>query len=115
MTVPKNSEVSKEMRSVRRLLKKVPEERKAIAQSLYNELVFMQNTLATLKEQIEAEGATAMFKQGKQEFLREHPALKAYNTTVQRYSLLYKQLIDLLPPAEPEEKENDELMEFIKK
>ncbi len=115
MTVPKNSEVSKEMRSVRRLLKKVPEDRKAIAQSLYNELVFMQNTLATLKEQIEAEGATAMFKQGKQEFLREHPALKAYNTTIQRYSLLYKQLVDLLPPAEPVEKEDDELMEFIKK
>lgn len=115
MTVPKNSEVSKEMRSVRRLLKKVPEERKAIAQSLYNELVFMQNTLSTLKEQIETEGATAMFKQGKQEFLREHPALKAYNTTIQRYSLLYKQLVDLLPPVEQEEKADDELMEFIKK
>ena len=115
MDEPKTSVISKEMRSVRRLLKKVPEERKAIAQSLYNELVFMQNTLATLKEQIEAEGATAMFKQGKQEFLREHPALKAYNTTVQRYSLLYKQLVDLLPPAETEEKEDDPLMEFIKK
>lgn len=113
--MPKNSEISKEMKSLGKLLKKVPEERRAIAQSLYNELVFMQNTLATLKEQIQEEGATAMFKQGKQEFLREHPALKAYNTTVQRYSLLYKQLIDLLPPAEVEENEVDSLMEFIKR
>ena len=108
--------VSKEMKDVKRILKKVPKERKAIAQSLYNEIEFMQNTLAKLREQIEAEGATAMFEQGKQKFLREHPALKAYNTTVQRYSLLYKQLVELLPPTtETEENKQDELMEFIKK
>ncbi|MGS7463794.1 hypothetical protein [Bacillus paranthracis] len=105
--------ISADMRKVKKLLKEIPVDRQPIAQGIYNELVFIQNTLSTLKEQVEADGPTAMFKQGKQEFLREHPALKAYNTTIQRFSLLYKQLIDLLPPTEIES-QNDALIDFIK-
>ncbi|MBD7939453.1 hypothetical protein H9655_20640 [Cytobacillus sp. Sa5YUA1] len=104
--------ISTDMRKVKKLLKEVPEDRQPIATGIYNELVFMQNTLATLKAQVEDEGPVNMFKQGKQEFLREHPALKAYNTTIQRFSLLYKQLIDLLPRTEIEA-QNDALMDFI--
>ncbi|MGH0943467.1 hypothetical protein ACQVTS_19670 [Bacillus mycoides] len=106
--------ISSDMKKLKRILEQIPTERLPIAQSLYNELVFIQNTLDTLKAQVDEEGPTAMFKQGRQEFLREHPALKAYNTTVQRYSLLYKQLVDLLPPAKKGEQE-DELMSFIKR
>lgn len=105
--------ISADMRKVKVLLKEIPKERQPIAQGLYNELVFMQNTLNSLKEQVEEEGAVSMFKQGQQEFLREHPALKAYNTTVQRFSLLYKQLIDLLPPTDTEQ-QTDPLIDFMK-
>lgn len=112
MTKKKKPVISTDMRKVKKLLKDVPEDRRAIAQGLYNELVFMQNTLQDLKEQVEEEGAVSMFKQGKQEFLREHPALKAYNTTIQRYNLIYKQFIDLLPVSEGAEA-NDPLIEFI--
>ena len=113
MTLPKVTDISKDMKKLKAILKQIPKDRQAIAQSLYNELVFMQKTLEILKQQIEEEGPTAMFKQGKQEFLREHPALKGYNTTVQRYSLLYKQLTDLLPKAAQDAQENA-LYEFIK-
>lgn len=108
-----NIAISKDMKKVKTLLRDIPKDRQPIAQSLYNELVFIQNTLDTLKVQVEEDGPTAMFKQGRQEFLREHPALKAYNTTVQRYSLLYKQLVDLLPPADTGE-QNDALIDFLK-
>ncbi|KMJ56445.1 hypothetical protein AB685_21915 [Bacillus sp. LL01] len=111
-TSKKKPTISAEMRKVKTLLKQIPKDRQPIAQGLYNELVFMQNTLNTLKAQVEEEGAVSMFRQGKQEFLREHPALKAYNTTIQRYSLLYKQLIDLLPQSD-EESHNDPLMSFL--
>ena len=57
----------------------------------------MAITLDELKEKIKETGTVELFKQGKQEFWRESPALRAYNTTVQRYSLLYKQLTDLYP------------------
>lgn len=109
----KKENISTDMKKVKSLLKSVPKERQPIAQGLYKELVFMQNTLEALKQQVEEEGAVSLFKQGRQEFLREHPALKAYNTTIQRYSLLYKQLTDLLPKTD-EGKQNDELLNFIK-
>lgn len=109
----KNIEISKEMKKLDKILKEVPKDRQPIAQSLFEELVFMQKTLVKLKEQIEEEGPTSMFKQGKQEFLREHPALKGYNTTIQRYSLIYKQLTDLLPPTTGTNK-SDPLIDFIK-
>ena len=102
-----------EMKKVRKLLDNIPEDRKPIAESLYSELVFMKSTMEKLKLQVERDGAVDLFKQGTQEFWREHPALKAYNTTIQRYSLIYKQMVDLLP--ESVVKEEDELLEFIAK
>lgn len=109
----KNTEISKELKKLKKIIKDIPKDRQPIAQSLFEELVFMQKTLVELKKQIEEQGPTSMFKQGKQEFLREHPALKGYNTTIQRYSLLYKQITDLLPPSEGIEK-TDPLLDFLK-
>jgi len=105
--------VSADMKKIKRILKKVVPDRLAIANTLYDELEFMQKTLAKLKNQIDEEGPTSMFIQGKQKFVRENPALKAYNTTIQRYSLIYKQLIELLP-AVPEEKAADPVLDFIR-
>lgn len=82
------------------LLQLIPEEKKPIAKKLITELNFMSSTLAQLRRMVKETGAVELFKNGKQEMLRESPALKSYNTTVQRYSLLYKQLIDLLPKEE---------------
>jgi len=98
---------------LKKLIKEVPEGKRDIAVRIYEELEFMQSTLEILKLQIKEEGPTAMFKQGSQEFLREHPALKGYNTTIQRYNLLNKQLIDLLPKDNQKDKKDD-LMDFIK-
>jgi hypothetical protein len=101
------------MKKLRALIRKVPKDRQPIAKSLFNELVFMQNTLETLKAEINADGPVSMFKQGKQQFLREHPAEVAYTKLTQRYSQLFKQITDLLPPSEGNKKK-DELLDFIK-
>lgn len=79
------------------ILKKIPEDKKKIAENIVDELLFMKETLADLKTQVKENGTVEHFEQGKQNFLRENPALKSYNTTVQRYSQLYKQLTDILP------------------
>lgn len=103
---------SANMQQVEKILQDIPESRQPMANSLYEELRFMQSTMAQLKYQVETEGAVDLFKQGIQEFWREHPALTAYNKTLGRYNATYKLLIDLLP--EPEHKgESDELMDFI--
>jgi prefoldin subunit 5 len=112
-TKTKVSDISKDMKQLRELLKQIPADRQAIAQSLYNELEFMQKTLETLKKQIDEEGPVSMFEQGAQKFLREHPALKGYNAMVQRYSLLYKQFTDLLPIPK-ELPKTDPLLDFLK-
>ena len=94
------------------ILKLVPEDRKPIAENLIKEIRFMAKTLDELKTTVEELGAVDHFENGKQKFIRENPALKAYNTTIQRYSLLYKQLADLLPKA-AQTATGSELMDFV--
>jgi len=97
MQKKKDTQLSSDMQQLNELVALIPDERKQIAQKLAAEIVFMAQTLDQLKHDVTERGVVELFKQGKQEFLRESPALKAYNTTIQRYSLLYRQLADLLP------------------
>ena len=95
------------------IVEKVADDRKTIARNLVEELIFMKETLSILKDQIRENGTVEQFKQGKQDFLRESPALKSYNTTVQRYSLLYRQLCDLAGKTVEAEKSNP-VYDFLK-
>lgn len=113
MTVAKDKAILQDLRKMKKLLKLIPNERKAIAEKLIEEIAFMSATLSELRNTVTEKGAVDNFKQGSQEFMRESPALKAYNTTIQRYSLLYRQLTELLPKPEPAEKA-DPLADFIK-
>ena len=95
------------------ILKKIPEDKRYIGEKLITELTFMERTLHRLREQIIESGEVEHFQQGKQDFLRESPALKAYNTTVQRYSVMYRQLTDLMGKSVEAEKSNA-VYDFIK-
>lgn len=102
----------KQKKALYEIVESVPEEKRTIASNLVEELVFMTDTLEKLKEKIGEFGVVELFVQGKQSFLRENPAVKSYNSMIQRYSTLYKQLTDLLPKTTPVPPEN-ELLEFI--
>ena len=106
----KHKRLSKEYRDI---LEKIPQDKRAIGEKLAQELSFMDETLADLKAQIREKGTIEHFEQGKQNFLRESPALKSYNTTVQRYSLLYRQLSDLMGKS-PEIEKSNAVYDFIK-
>ena len=95
------------------ILQKLPEDKKPIGEKLVKELGFMEKTLERLKEQIAENGEIEHFQQGKQDFYRESPALKAYNTTVQRYSVMYRQLTDLMGKSVEAEKSNG-VYDFLK-
>lgn len=97
----------------REILEKIPDDKKVIGKKLIEELSFMEKTLASLKRQIEENGELERFQQGKQDFLRESPALKGYNTTVQRYSVMYRQLTDLMGKTQEAEKSNA-VYDFLK-
>lgn len=112
MNIAQDRDFSKEIAKLKTIVRKVPKDRRAIAETLLQEIIFMTETLEELRAHVLEHGAVDLFKQGKQKFSRESPALKAYNTTIQRYSLLYKQIIDMLPKTQPEVKK-DALMGFI--
>ncbi len=95
-----------------RMIDLVPANRQPVAVRLVRELNFMSKTLDILRAEIDQRGPVDLFKQGVQEFLRENPALKAYNTTIQRYSLLFKQFNDLIPRQE-DDGPTDALLQFI--
>lgn len=115
LELSKDKETLRDVRKLKKLLKLIPEERRAIGESLLKEIAFMSSTLAELKKVVLEKGTTENFKQGKQEFMRESPALKSYGTIIQRYSLLYKQFADLLPKPEAADNTKDEIQAFLKK
>lgn len=104
---------SKKMAEFEEILSKIPEDKKFIGRNLIDELIFMSTTLTNLKKQIKEYGEVEHFEQGKQNFLRESPALKSYNNTLQRYSQFYKQLTELMPKTAEAEKSNP-VYDFIK-
>lgn len=102
----------KQITELNKIIAQVPAEKQAIAKNLAEELRFMHDTMQDLKGKISEYGTIELFEQGKQKFLRENPAVKSYNSMIQRYSTVYKQLTDLLPKAAPKPPES-ELMDFI--
>lgn len=100
------------MSELSKLCLQVEVSKRHIACQLANEIEFMETTLDRLKDEIAEGGVLERFEQGKQNFMREAPALTAYNKTIAQYSKLYRQFTDLLPDGEPEG--DDELDEWIK-
>jgi len=100
------------MQALNAIIDQVPADRQAIARNLVAEIVFMADTLAKLKSDIENNGVVEKFEQGKQSFMRESPAVKSYTTMVNRYGSLFKQLCDMLPKT-TERPPESELLAFI--
>lgn len=111
MAIDKDKIIKAEIRKLNKLSSEVAKDKQPVAKNLVQELAFMAGTLAELREHINTQGAIEWFKNGSQEMWRESPALKSYSTLVQRYSLLYRQFIDLLPKDnKPDE---SELLDFL--
>ena len=83
-------------------------DRREVAEKILTEIVFLQDTLNKLKENVMNDGAVIMTART----TKENPAIKSYNTSIQRYSLLLKQLTDLLPAPEARQPA-DPVLEFI--
>lgn len=110
----KQKQIKKEITKLRRLFKNLPKDKQKAAEGLLQEAAFMKATLEETRHIIDKEGILENFEQGKQKFVREHPATKVYNTMIQRYSTVCKQIFDMLP-EETSKQAEDELMAFVKK
>lgn len=82
----------------------------AVAYDLLEELEFMKGTMQELKQTVQLHGATYLFTQGEQEYLKENPAMKAYNATMPKYNATMKQLLSLIPE---QSEQSDAFMDFV--
>lgn len=112
MNVEKDKEVKREIDRLTKLYQDVERSRRLTVKGLIEEAAFMKSTLKELKCEIDKNGPIDEMPQGDYSILREHPALKAYNTMVQRYNAAIKQLTDLLP-KEVQKEESDGFDEFV--
>ncbi len=113
MKKKKDTVIYQNIEELEKLILLMAQEKQDVAKALADEIIFMADTLGKLKENIKENGVVDWFEQGNNGYYRESPALKGYNTTIQRYSLIYKQFIDLLPKETIKKEENNKLLDFI--
>lgn len=102
--------VANEIKRLTDIFKELDTKKRRTVKGLIEESAFMKATLAELKEIIQSEGVVNEMEQGSYSIIREHPALKSYNTTIQRYTTVTEKLLGLLPKDAP--KPDDDLSEF---
>ena len=113
--VSKETLVNREINRLTNLFKDVDANKRLTAKGLIEEASFMKATLQELKEMIDKQGPIDEMPQGEYSILREHPALKSYNTMVQRYTNIINQLTNLHPKEEIKQEVDDGFDDFLKK
>ncbi len=108
----KDKAIKKEIARLNKILADVDDKKRKTAEGLIEESAFMRATLQELKQEIDINGPIDEMSQGDYSILREHPALKSYNTVIQRYTNIIKQLLDLLP-KDVQTEDVDILEEFV--
>lgn len=106
--------ISTDIERIKKIFEEIDEERKILAFELIEELIFMKKTLNDCKTHINERGTIELFTQGPNSYDRETPAMKTYNSTIKNYNIVMKQLLDILPKAEPKlSKSTEEFLKFI--
>jgi len=100
LTKSKKQKIKEDKKTLlNQIFESVKENQKALVSGLIEQAAFMYAQLTELIEIIENKGIVEKFKQGKQAFLREQPAVKTYNAMIKNYNITIKQLSELLPPG----------------
>lgn len=93
------------------MLAEIPDDRRTMAADILEELQFTKRLLKKLKRVIDERGVAELYPKGRALVLRESPAVRSYNQALQKFSLLYRQLENLLPKSVSNN--SNELLDFI--
>lgn len=105
--------VKNEIQRLTKLFKDIDRNKRLTAKGLIEEAAYMKITLQELKKEIDKAGPIDEMPQGDYSILREHPALKSYNTMVQRYTNIIDKLTNLHPKEVKVVEEDDGFNDFI--
>ena len=111
--VDKDTLVNREINRLTKLFQDIDRNKRLTAKGLIEEAAYMRVTSVELKEEIDKHGPIDEMPQGDYSILREHPALKAYNTMVQRYTNIIDKLTNLHPKEAKVVEEDDGFADFI--
>ena len=95
-------------KSIKDSIENLPKDKQELCNNILNELIFMEETLNSLKKEIQEKGVVVDMCQGKYSIQRTNPALNQYNTTMKNFTGCIKQLNDLLPTDSADNDEFDE-------
>lgn len=112
--VSKDTLVNREINRLTNLFKDIDANKRLTAKGLIEEASFMKATLQELKVMIDEHGPIDEMPQGEYSILREHPALKSYNTMVQRYTNIINQLTNLHPKEDIKKEVDDGFEAFVR-
>ena len=113
----KEQKIYAEYVRLRKALGNLPEDKIDIAKGLLDNAAFMNVTLDELKDEVNTNGAICTYNRNPV----ESPAIKSYNTMINRYSNVMAQLLALLPKDEQStatqsvDVKSDQLQKFMKK
>lgn len=108
----KEKAVKKELRKLNALFKDIPEKNKKLVEGLINNAAFMFVSLKELQEELNENGAVIAYTSGNGfDTIKDNPAHKAYTNMLGKYTAIIKQLNDLLPKENQENK--DDLISFL--
>jgi len=108
----KEKKIKKEINRLKKIYKDIDPKKFSVAEGLIQESAFMRTTLLELKNDVMENGAIDEMPQGDYSILRESPAVKTYNTMIQRYTTVTEKLLSLLPKDVVVEKD-DGFEEFV--
>ncbi len=109
----KDNAIKKEKAKLQKIFKDLPADVKSVTEGLIQNAAFMYVTLLELQEEIKDKGAIMECKSGNGfDTIKDNPAQKAYTTMISRYTVIIKQLTDLLPNPN-ETTTGAELLNFI--
>ena len=99
----KEKKIKSEISKLNKIFKDLSENKKKLCESLIQNAAFMAVTLEELQATIKEEGPVMRHTNGNGfEVLQEHPAQKTYNTMINRYASVIKQMSDMLPDNKTE-------------
>lgn len=111
--IDKDTLVKREITRLTNLFKEIDRNKRLTAKGLIEEAAYMKITLQELKVEIDKHGPIDEMPQGDYSILREHPALKSYNTMVQRYTNIIDKLTNLHPKEEIKKEIDDGFDAFV--
>jgi len=109
----KDELIKREITRLTNLFKEIDKNKRLTAKGLIEEAAYMRITLQELKKEIDKSGPIDVMPQGEYSILREHPALKSYNTMVQRYTNVIDKLTNLFPKNDIKKEIDDGFEDFI--